>query len=194
MDRAVPQTYVAAEKHFLPDDGIFPNNAALPLLLYRATMPEHDTEARASAFERAFTRNGWHGTWRDGVFPYHHYHAEAHEVLGVAAGEAQLIFGGEGGVTVTIRPGDAVVIPAGVAHRNLGSTSDFLVVGAYPVGQSPDMRTGRPDERERALRTIPRVALPDADPIHGPGGPLDRHWHPAHRTGPVAVDLPAQRE
>jgi len=177
MPRSVPQTYVAAEKHHLADDGVFPNNAVLPLLLYRAAIPGHDTEARADAFERAFTRNGWHGSWRDGVFPYHHYHAEAHEVLGIAGGEAEILFGGDSGVRVTVQAGDAVVIPAGVAHCRLRASPDFLVVGAYPMGQSPDMRTGRPEERARALVTIPKVALPEADPVHGPGGPLDRHWH-----------------
>ena len=75
-----------------------------------------------------------------------------------------------------VRPGDVIVIPAGVAHKNLGASADFRVVGAYPRGQHPDLCTGKPGERPQADRRIARVPLPEQDPVYGPGGPLIAHW------------------
>ena len=73
-------------------------------------------------------------------------------------------------------PGDVVIIPAGVAHKNLGSTGDFGVVGAYPQRQIPDMNYGRPGERPRTDSNIRRIALPKADPVFGLAGPLMEKW------------------
>lgn len=159
----------------LEDDGLIPNNAALPLLVHRRVIGEGEGDP-AAAFEALFDRNGWRGGWRDGIYGHHHYHSTAHEVLGIARGRASVRFGGEGGVTVEVAAGDVVVIPAGVGHRNLGASSDFLVVGAYPHGQQPDMNTGRAEERARALANIRRVPLPDSDPVYGPDGPLTTRW------------------
>jgi uncharacterized protein YjlB len=75
-----------------------------------------------------------------------------------------------------VHPGDVIVIPAGVAHKNLGSTGDFGVVGAYAQGQNPDMNYGRPGERPRTDSNISRVALPKADPLFGVSGPLMENW------------------
>ena len=55
--------------------------------------------------------------------------------------------GGDGGLTTELGKGDVVVIPAGVAHKNLGSSADFACVGAYPDGRSYDMNYGNEDER-----------------------------------------------
>ena len=71
---------------------------------------------------------------------------------------------------------DVVVIPAGVGHCNLGSSGGFLVVGAYPEGQSWDLRTGEPDERPEVLENIRKVPLPRTDPVFGDEGPLHEHW------------------
>ncbi len=159
----------------LEDDGAFPNSR-LPLVLYRRALlvPERDL---AATFEHLFAVNGWHGSWRDGISRYHHYHSTAHEVLGVYRGSAKVQLGGERGIIQTVDPGDVIIIPAGVAHKNLGSSDDFGVVGAYPEGQDWDMNYGRPGERPRVERNISEVALPNADPIYGAGGPLMEHWH-----------------
>jgi uncharacterized protein YjlB len=161
----------------LPDDGTYPNNAALPLLLYQAAvrLPQADPAALCEAL---FHANHWGGSWRNGVYGFHHYHSTAHEVLGVYRGSARVQLGGEDGPVFEIHPGDVVIIPAGVAHKNLGTTGGFGVVGAYPRGQRPDMKDGRPGERPRADRAIARVALPSADPVYGPQGPLSEHWSP----------------
>jgi uncharacterized protein YjlB len=157
------------------DDGAYPNNARLPLLVYQAAvrLPVADP---AATFEALFGAHGWGGSWRNGVYGFHHYHSTAHEALGVYRGSARLQLGGETGPVFEVRPGDAIVIPAGVAHKNLGATGSFGVVGAYPAGQRPDMNDGRPGERPRADRDIAQVALPAADPIYGAQGPLTEHW------------------
>ena len=159
----------------LHDDGVFPNNARLSLLAYRGAveLPPRDP---ASAFETLFQANGWGNGWRNGVYPFHHYHSTAHEVLGVYSGAARVQLGGEEGIVLETGPGDVLIIPAGVAHKNLGSSADFRVVGAYPRGQHPDMNDGRPGERPRSDRNIIAVPLPQADPVYGVNGPLVRQW------------------
>jgi uncharacterized protein YjlB len=51
-----------------------------------------------------------------------------------------------------------------------------LVVGAYPNGMRWDLRRGDPAERDQVLANIEAVPLPDADPVHGPDGPLIEIW------------------
>jgi len=71
------------------------------------------------------------------------------------------------------------VIPAGVAHKNDGASPDLLVVGAYPGGKGPDMKSPGARERERVLSNIRSVALPDRDPVYGRSGPLLERWRAA---------------
>ena len=96
----------------------------------------------AAGFERLFLRNGWSGSWRNGVYAYHHYHTTTHEVLGCYAGRAIVRFGGTDGEDVALAAGDAVLIPAGLAHCRIDASADFAVVGAYPGGAQPDLRRG----------------------------------------------------
>jgi uncharacterized protein YjlB len=161
--------------HGLEDDGTYPNNERLPLLAYQGALnlPERDP---AATIEALFAANAWGSSWRNGVYGFHHYHSTAHEVLGVYSGTATVQLGGENGVTLSVHPGDVVIIPAGVAHKNLGSSPDFRVVGAYPCGQRWDMNYGRAGERPGADRHIARVPRPEADPVYGAEGPLAEHW------------------
>jgi uncharacterized protein YjlB len=161
--------------HTLPDDGVFPNNENLPLLAYLGAL-NRAYQDMAAATEELFSANKWGGSWRNGVYPFHHYHSVAHEVLGVFSGSAKVQFGGEQGIVLTVDRGDVVIIPAGVAHKSLGSSRDFRLVGAYPLGQHPDMNYGKPGERPRADQAIARVPLPQADPVYGSGGPVAQHW------------------
>jgi Uncharacterized protein containing double-stranded beta helix domain len=160
----------------LKDDGAIPNNT-LPLLFYLAALNFEGRDA-ATALEELFETNGWGGTWRNGIYTYHHYHSTTHEVLGVYKGSATIQFGGERGIKQKITVGDVVIIPAGVAHKNLGASSDFGVVGGYPGGAEWDMNYGRPDERPAADKNIARATMPQNDPLYGPNGPLLQHWGP----------------
>jgi uncharacterized protein YjlB len=162
------------EAHLFEDVGRISNNPELAHLVYPGVLPV--SAALPSDCEALFRENGWGGSGRDGVFPCHHYHSTAHEVLGVVRASARIAFGGEAGVTVEVGAGDVVVIPAGVGHCNLGSSRDFLVVGAYPRGQSWYLRTGEPDERPGVLENIRKVPLPEKDPVFGNKGPLTKHW------------------
>ena len=162
-------------RYKLEDDGIFPNNARLPLLVYQGvlSLPERNS---AEVIEMTLNDNGWGGSWRNGIYGFHHYHSTAHEVLCCYSGSAEVQLGGEAGVRLAVRKGDVILIPAGIAHKNLGGSSDFSVVGAYPLGTTPDMNYGKPDERPRADHNIDQLHLPKADPILGINGPLFEYW------------------
>lgn len=155
------------------DDGVFPNSR-LPLLLYRAAVASE--QASPEAMEALFAAGGWPPAWRSGIFPYHHYHSTAHEALGIASGSARLLLGGPQGREFDVAAGDVIVVPAGVVHRRLSSSPGFLVVGAYPPGQTWDLLRGEPGERPRADQNIARVPMPGTDPVAGEGGPLMRQW------------------
>ena len=158
-------------------DGAIPNNV-LPLLVYPGAVDVSGADP-AAAFERLFAGNGWGGSWRNGIFPFPHYHSTAHEVLGIARGEARVRFGGARGAICAVGPGDVVVIPAGVGHQNLGSGADLLVVGAYPGGSEVDLKRGGAAKRLAVEASIAGVPLPEADPVHGADGPLLRLWRGA---------------
>lgn len=173
------------------DDGVIPNNPTLPLLLYRGAMT--DRTDRATAFEGTFRRNGWTGSWRNGIFAFPHFHSTAHEVLGIADGTVTVRLGGEYGRTVTLHPGDAVVIPAGVGHQKRDCEGELVVVGAYPAGQDVDLCRAVRDEHDRVAANVARVDLPSTDPLFGGSGPLVDYWigRGALLVGPIDRARPA---
>jgi uncharacterized protein YjlB len=160
---------MSAEHHpetlLLPPDEMMPNSP-LPVLIYRDVQVEGEP---ARDFEKLFERNGWRGSWRNGVYDFDHFHSNAHEVLGVARGSATLQLGGDAGRPVAIEAGDVLVLPAGTGHRRVSAAADFTVIGAYPPGQEHyDICRARSPELE--LR-ISKVALPKTDPVVGGEGP-----------------------
>jgi uncharacterized protein YjlB len=163
---------VIPDTHTFEDDGGIPNSR-LPVLVYSGVIAP---EAGAGAYEKLFAENDWLGAWRDGIYPFHHFHSTAHEVLGIAAGSAEVMLGGPVGERFELRAGDVVVLPAGTGHCNLGSSPDLLVVGAYPNGMDWDLRRGDPAEHDEAVANIARVPLPDQDPVRGKAGPLVDIW------------------
>jgi uncharacterized protein YjlB len=160
-----PLDTVTIEEHLFADDGDVPNNPSLPLIVYRGVL-DICSDAGAEC-EALFAGNDWSAAWRNGIYAHHHYHSTAHEVLGITAGSVRVRLGGEGGVTVELRAGDVVVIPAGVAHKNEGASPNLVVVGAYPGGKSPDMCRPGAHQRERARRNVSEVARPSRDPVFG---------------------------
>ncbi len=163
------------EYHALEDDGEIPNNHTLPLLIYQDALDFLQSDP-AKTCVKVFASNCWGRSWRNGIYPFHHYHSTAHEVLGVCRGVVKVQFGGEKGVILSVRPGDVVVIPAGVGHKNLGSSPNLCVVGAYPAAGDWDMCYGKKSERAHSLGNISRVSLPSSDPVYGTKGPLFDHW------------------
>jgi uncharacterized protein YjlB len=160
----------------LTDDGDIPNNGRLPLILYKGAV-DVSGEDPDGAFEDVFHANGWGDGWRGGViYSFHHYHAKAHEVVGIAKGSARLQFGGRGGPVFDVEAGDVALIPAGVGHCRLDDTPGLSVVGAYPPGQSPDVKREGESDRAGILAAIEAVALPASDPVMGEGGPVSRLW------------------
>jgi len=154
------------ETLMLPPGASMPNSR-LPVLIYRGAHA-------GDGFDALFERNGWTGLWHDGIYDFDHYHSNAHEVLGIARGSATLRLGGEDGRAIEVRAGDVLVLPAGTGHRNLGSSDDFEVVGAYPPGQVQyDICRERSPEAELRISKVP---LPPADPVHGVDGPLLELW------------------
>ena len=172
-----PQEPEVAIHHFA-DDGSIPNNPTLPLLIYGGVLNLAGADAAAKCIER-FAAHGWHGAWRNGIFPFPHYHSTAHEVLGICQGEAKVRLGGERGSVMTVKAGDALVLPAGTGHQNLGSSPDLLVVGAYPGGMDWDLCRGEPGAQEDERRNIQAVPLPENDPLFGRDGPLMHLWRPS---------------
>ena len=159
------------EQHFFKDDGGIPNSS-LPVLVYHGIEQARD----AAACEQLFAGNRWLGSWRDGIFSYHHFHSTAHEVLGIVSGSASVMLGGPGGQAFDVGTGNVLVLPAGTGHRNLGSSPDLLVIGAYPDGMDWDLRRGDPAEHDEVLANIRAVPLPKTDPVAGAGGPLVEFW------------------
>ena len=144
------------------------SSPSLPVLVWRGVVPARDPDA----IEATLRRNGWRPDWRDGVYPFHHYHSTAHERLACTAGSAELMLGGAGGERVHVAAGDLLVLPAGTGHCRITASGDFLLVGAYPEGQSWDICREAADAA--TLARIATVPLPAADPIEGEDGALLR--------------------
>lgn len=152
-------------------NGWMPNNERLPVLLYRGAL--HGEQDLTGRIEELVRRHGWRPEWRNGVYPFHHYHSTAHEVLAFSRGEATLILGGEPpvGQEVTVRSGDIALLPCGTGHFRKSASGDFLVSGAYSLGQQWDLLRSAPDaEAVARMRGLP---FPEADPV---GGRLGRLW------------------
>ena len=106
---------IAPATFLFEDDGSIPNNPKLPLLFYAGVF--NDVTPRL--IEETFHANEWGNNWRASVFPFPHYHAEAHEALGCFIGSVTIRLGGAKGIEQKVQRGDVVVIPAGWAMRIL---------------------------------------------------------------------------
>ncbi len=158
--------------HFEPWSFV-PNNPRLSALIYEGAFAA-DAIDLARLMEKRFQENGWPPQWRNGIYDFDHYHSQGHEVLGIAAGSARLLLGGDNGRELDVKAGDVLVLPAGTGHRRISQSDDFLVIGAYPPGQSGDI------VREKAsvvmAQRISVLSFPPRDPVVGEDGPLLRLW------------------
>jgi uncharacterized protein YjlB len=146
-----------------PPGDVIPNHPRFPVLVYRGVADIED----AAAARALLRRHGWGGSWVNGVFDFHHFHSNAHEVLAVVAGGATLELGGPQGEAFDVEAGDVLVLPAGTGHRRANATADFTVVGAYPRGQEDYdlLREADAAARER----IAGLPVPPEDPVGGEG-------------------------
>jgi uncharacterized protein YjlB len=166
-----PETMTFRENGRMP-------NSDLPVLIYRRVLAGEDLEQE---FRNLFHSNHWGGTWALGIYGYHHFHSNAHEVLGVAAGSATLLLGGEATSPIVVEKGDVIILPAGTGHRRIRDSWNFWVVGAYPHGQEQyDEFTDKRMCTNCALR-LRSVEVPARDPVFGKQGSLVRLWTRAHQ-------------
>lgn len=172
-----PLTFGFAADHEVP------NNPRLPLIVYRGVLRLDPAFDPAAIFEAAFAANGWGASWRNGIYPFRHFHTRTHEVLGIARGTARVEFGGAAGAQLDVGAGDVAILPAGTGHKRLAQSADLLVVGAYPETSDIDQKRAGEIDVARALATIARVPDPPNDPVYGADGPLSSLWR---ASGPLA--------
>lgn len=172
-----PLTFRFAADHEVP------NNPRLPLIVYRGALRLDPAFDPAAIFEAAFAANGWGASWRNGIYPFRHFHTRAHEVLGIARGSARVEFGGAAGQPLDIGAGDVAILPAGTGHKCLAQSADLLVVGAYPETSGIDQKRAGEVDVSRALTDIAQVAIPAADPVYGVDGPLPSLWCASRQGG-----------
>lgn len=158
-------------RYFFKDDGVIPNNPTLPALVYRGVFKDTPEE-----IEETFNKHNWLNSWVNGVFDYHHYHSNTHEVLGVRSGSAKLKLGGEHGEELIVDCGDVLILPAGTGHIKITNSPDFKIVGAYPEGMDYNIKTGEQNERPQVLQDIKEVPFPKQDPVFGNQGGLLNSW------------------
>ena len=166
----------AAITHKFVDDGSIPNNGALPLILYRGGVDLSGSPDPEQVIEDTFAANGWGDMWRNGIYPYVHYHSMIHEAMGIARGRARVRFGGKKGKEIDVGPGDVVILPAGTGHQLISQTQELVVIGAYPPSGKYNLCRGSKAEHSKALVSIPKVPAPATDPVFGADGPLSALW------------------
>ncbi|WP_018664684.1 cupin domain-containing protein [Heyndrickxia acidiproducens] len=162
----------AAEKDvstvYFDDDGTIPNNPTLPVLLYHSVFKGHEDQIKTT-----FQKHNWKNNWEWTIFPYHHFHSNSHEVLGVSRGHAQVQLGGPNGKIFTVSAGDVMLLPAGTGHRLIESSDDFAVIGGYPNGRDYDLHRKETAELKENIRN---VDVPETDPVYGSHGPVFEIW------------------
>ncbi len=155
-------------------NGDFPNNAKLPLLIYKQVF---ELIGEPEQVQQLLKLNHWLNSWVNSIYDYDHYHSNTHETLVILQGHCLVQIGGPDYKKYEIKKGDVIIFPAGVAHKNLNSSADFKCVGAYPIDIDYDMHYGRPEEHPKVDDNIKQVKLPSCDPVFGVNGQLFDYWH-----------------
>jgi len=168
-----PLESLRVSKYQIPRHGLIPNTSIQhkPLLIYHnAFVPDNLTPDAVDA--HLVSIGIFSAQWQYTMYAQDHFHSTTHELLVVFKGSAQVCFGGEDNpdrVEVEVKMGDAMLLPAGVAHRLLEGRDGFEMVGSYPRGATWDMCYGRKgedvDEKIAKLRWFKK------DPLYGEEGP-----------------------
>ena len=160
----------------LKRNNYFPNST-LPVLLYKQVLdlPLQINKA-AEIIRDIFTHHRWSNTWKDGIYDYHHYHSNAHECMGIANRAAMVILGGPGGKKITLSRGDVLILPAGIGHKCISATKNFVCVGAYPNGKEFNINTGSLEEYKKAMLQLRKLPVPSYDPVFGKENILKEYW------------------
>jgi uncharacterized protein YjlB len=154
----------------------FPNSK-LPVLIYQKVLNLPNPKKKAVlTIRKIFSRNGWSNSWSNGIYDFHHYHSNTHECMAICFGKADVILGGPKGKKIKLEQGDLIILPAGVGHKCVKASEDFMCVGAYPQGKDYDTNLGKKIELEKALSNIKNLSQPSEDPIFGKLGFLKTYW------------------
>lgn len=154
----------------------FPNNP-LPVLYYPKAVAHLLNEFDpAQNVQDLFEKNGYTNGWVNGIFSYHHFHSNTHEVLACIAGEATVQLGGPDAQCYSFSKWDVLFLPAGVAHKRIDASYDFKIVGAYPDGLEPDMQKGKAEDYEAIKQAVAGVGQPENDPVEGKNGAVLKYW------------------
>jgi uncharacterized protein YjlB len=124
------------ETYYLTSSTQHVPNSILPVLIYRSCLTTSLTPLSVCS---TIEPNAWQ---KGGIFKHygaHHYHSVTHECYAVFKGGSKLLLGRgpldaatEHDLVVEVEAGDAIVLPAGVAHCSLESWGEYEYVGLYP--------------------------------------------------------------
>jgi len=156
---------------YFGESGYIPNHPKFPVLHYKKVFQHNEDK-----IETIFAANNWSNTWINGIYDFHHYHSNAHEVLGILKGAGCILIGGESGSKIIANSGDILVLPAGTGHKKLSASADFQVMGAYPNGQDYNLKQNTKEDQKGAAEEIKKVPNPSSDPIYGKRGLLMKMW------------------
>ncbi|GBE83218.1 hypothetical protein BKA93DRAFT_815450 [Sparassis latifolia] len=181
-----PLTSLRTTRYLIPAHKHIPNTTLhnRPLLIYHSAFTS--PTLNASQIEKHLNQVGIMAPqWRYLMYQTSHFHSTTHELLVISSGCARLLFGGDdnpGAVIVDVQRGDAMLLPAGVAHRLLedlssghGLEQSFEMVGSYPLNAEEwDMCYGdgrKGEDQEEIWGRIRKLSWLERDPIYGGEGP-----------------------
>jgi len=180
-----------AKTYLLKEYQEFPNSSqhGLPLVIFRpfANGDGDGSSLDPNQVEKLLGSNGLQAAWRYGMYPFDHYHSNTHEVLVPYSGTAELAFGHSESPSCihhTARAGDVYIVPAGVVHRSMSQSSDFQMVGSYPVDgvDWDNCRGGKSEQTSKLWERVKELGRKEnrleLDPVYGEDkdAPLFQLW------------------
>ncbi len=159
------------------DDGSVPNNPPAVCALSprdRILIGSPDPE---DVIENGSAQR-WRDMWRNGIFPYVHYHFDDPRGMGIARGPRQGPLRRQQGPGARSQHGVRLrELPAGTGHQCLSASPES------DGDRHLFRRTASTISAAAARANMPRrwkpsrVPLPDSDPVFRQAGPLLRLWH-----------------